>query len=708
MQTACVRLLAAATCAAFATVLAAQTAPATRGDPAAGRGPVVPHAAGDEDARFGAPYSSAKPVTFTADFSDWAQWQKRADFVRHQAMVAEGLWPTPAKTPLNAVVHGKIDKGDYTVEKVYFASLPGHYVTGSLYRPKQVTGKVPAVLMPYGHWGTAPDNGRFWVKTEQAARQDLASGAEKELSNARAPLQASCVQAARMGCIAFQWDLVGFCDSTAIAHQEGFLDAEAVLRLQSFMGLQAWNAVRALDFVASLLEVDPARIAISGSSGGGTQSFIAGMMDDRLAGLFPICMVGPDSQGGCVCENAPLLRVNTNNIEFAATFAPKPQFDVSAQDFTRNFPNVGLPEIKKIYALAGAADSYGSAHVPYPHNHNVHSRENVYTALNKAFKLGLAEPLKEKPFDVLTREQLTVWTPEHPVPSDAGKAADVRAYMTRSNDEQFAALAKDPQAYHSMMRVAVQAMVADQLPLPRDVACSIDLTRTGNVQKGTIGRKGENERIPFACARPAQWNGMIVIVAGPRGAAALDGSSAAGDLRDSGALVVAIDAYMSGEFTRKTPAPPVPGMRLGYSGFSNGYERTILANRVHDLLSLIALARGIEGAKSIRLVASGTSAVAALYAAALAGPALSRTAIDLGGFDFDQVKDANDLAFMPGALKYGGVYGAVLLCVGEGSQGVLVAGARDSGKKALAAATPNVTLREEAVTESQLAAWVIR
>src|SRR5688572_29339410 len=49
-----------------------------------------------------------------------AEWQKRAEHVRRQILISQGLWPMPAKTPLNAVIHGKIDRGEYTVEKVFF------------------------------------------------------------------------------------------------------------------------------------------------------------------------------------------------------------------------------------------------------------------------------------------------------------------------------------------------------------------------------------------------------------------------------------------------------------------------------------------------------------------------------------------------------------------------------------------------------------
>ena len=73
-------------------------------------------------------------------------WAERAEEVRRRIAVSQGIWPTPEKTPLNAVVHGKVDRGDYTVEKVFFESVPGFFVTGNLYRPKHQTGKQPGVL----------------------------------------------------------------------------------------------------------------------------------------------------------------------------------------------------------------------------------------------------------------------------------------------------------------------------------------------------------------------------------------------------------------------------------------------------------------------------------------------------------------------------------------------------------------------------------
>src|SRR5207302_7193352 len=109
-----------------------------------------------------------------------------------------------------------------------------------------------------------------------------------------------------------------------IKHTEGFTDAEAELRLQSFMGLQTYNSVRALDFLMSLPDVDGERIGVTGASGGGTQSFILCAIDDRPAAAFPAVMVSTAMQGGCICENCSGPRQDTGNLALARLSAPQP------------------------------------------------------------------------------------------------------------------------------------------------------------------------------------------------------------------------------------------------------------------------------------------------------------------------------------------------------------------------------------------------
>src|SRR5512138_3084365 len=144
-----------------------------------------------------------------------SEWEKRAERVRRQILVSQGLWPMPAKTPLNPVIHGKIDRGEYTVEKVYFESAPGFFVTGNLYRPKNVTGKVPGVLFAHGHWADA----RLAFSTDAELRRELADGEERFEQGGRSKFQSMCVQLARMGCVVWQWDMLGNSDAQQISSQ---------------------------------------------------------------------------------------------------------------------------------------------------------------------------------------------------------------------------------------------------------------------------------------------------------------------------------------------------------------------------------------------------------------------------------------------------------------------------------------------------------
>lgn len=139
-----------------------------------------------------------------------SQWAARKEYVRRQILVAAGLWPMPTKTPLRAVVHGRIDRGEYTIEKVYFESAPGFFVTGNLYRPKNVRGKAPAVMFAHGH----RENARLYLTPPDKLRKDIADGAERFERAGRSTYQSMSRQLAMMGCVVWQWDMLG--DSDAI------------------------------------------------------------------------------------------------------------------------------------------------------------------------------------------------------------------------------------------------------------------------------------------------------------------------------------------------------------------------------------------------------------------------------------------------------------------------------------------------------------
>ncbi|MEZ0266055.1 MAG: alpha/beta hydrolase family protein, partial [Phycisphaerae bacterium] len=625
-----------------------------------------------------------------------ADWEKEAQQIREQILTAAGLFPMPAdRAPVTATIHGKIDRDEYTVEKVYFESFPGHYVTGNLYRPKKAPPqgtKMPAVLCPHGHW----NNGRFFEANDAAVKKELASGAEKTPEGAKYPLQARCAMLARMGCVVFHYDMIGYADSKGIEHRRsgnvapaGFEDVDPGLRLQSVLGLQTWNSVRALDFVAALPEVDASRLAVTGASGGGTQSMLLAAIDPRIAVSFPAVMVSQNMQGGCVCENAPLLRVNSNNIAFAAAYAPKPQAMTGADDWTKDIETNGLPQLKKVYGLFDAADHVAATYKAFGHNYNQVSRELMYNWLNTHLKLGLPSPVVEKPFTPVPPKDLSVWNDsEHKVPANVADAKAVLAAWTEASEKGLRhMIASDPNDYRRMLTGALRAMVGDRWPVQAQIVDGSIKQRTADgatIETGLVTRPAdpsfalvsqpaakkeeatkliagpEKSAVPYAFVKPADWNGETIIMVHPAGKGLLVDETGAliGPVKTILAAkyaVLAGDLYATGEFLEggKTPADLRP-VSKDFSGFTLGYNRSVLGERVHDILTLVALAKAKES-KFVHQVAFGGAGHWGLLAKGLAGEAILRSAIDLNGFDFDQVKETSDENFLPGTLKYGGV-----------------------------------------------------
>ena len=221
----------------------------------------------------------------------------------------------PPKTPLHAQVFDRVESQNCTIEKVLLETMPGFYLGGNLYRPKNSLGRHPAVLDPHGHW----TYGRL-------ENQPLDSGPEFGMN------------LARQGYVAFLWDMVGYNDTLQLPHKFG--SPEELLWSFGPFGMQLWNSIRALDFVSSLDDVDPTRIGVAGASGGGTQTYTLAAVDDRVAFDSPVSMVSAIYAGGDLCENSPGMRWHANNLEIAAMMAPKPMLLVAATgDWTKNTMN---------------------------------------------------------------------------------------------------------------------------------------------------------------------------------------------------------------------------------------------------------------------------------------------------------------------------------------------------------------------------------
>ena len=629
------------------------------------------------------------------------EWEPRRDFARRQLLVSQGLWPMPTKTPLNAVIHGKIDQGEYTIEKVYFESAPGFFVTGNLYRPKNVTGKVPAVVFPHGHWTDA----RFLNQPEKYVREEIASGQERFEQGGRSRFQSMCVQLARMGCVAWQIDALSDSDSKQfspeIIHKFakqrpemnrtegwGLYSPQAEANLQNVMGLQTLNSIRSVDFLLTLPEVDPSRLAVTGSSGGGTQTMLLAATDPRVALSYPVVMVSTAMQGGCSCENASLLRVNFGNVEIAALFAPKPQGMNTANDWTKEMATKGFPDLQKLYALYGKKDYVTLQRGEhFPHNYNAVTRSGFYALLNKHFKLGFEAPIIERDYQPLPKEKLTVWDDAHPAPKagDPDFERGLLKWLKDDADQQLRAAAKTAEGRDAVLRPAVEAIIGRAYAQAGKVAFPDASTQWRDSHFRTQGRLTNTtygEEVAIDWLPPTKPTGEVVIWlddAGKNAARLPDGSlrPELQQLIDRGVGVLTADLFLQDDKTLKQTRV-VKGPRE-VPAYTFGYNHALFAQRVHDVMTITSYLLSKRDAsqpavRKVSLAGFGKMGAVAAAARATAGGAIAKAAVDTGAFRFGQLLDYRDPMFLPGGSKYLDVPG--LLCVAA-AQPLWVAGEKD-------------------------------
>lgn len=652
------------------------------------------------------------------------EWEPRRDFVRRQLVVSQGLWPMPTKTPLNAVIHGKIDQGDYTIEKVYFESAPGFYVTGNLYRPKNVTGKVPAVIFPHGHWTDA----RFLFQPDKFVRDEIATGQERFENGGHSRFQSMCVQLARMGCIAWQIDALSDSDSlqfsSAIVHKFakqrpemnttenwGLYSPQAEANLQSIMGLHTLNSVRSVDFLLTLPDVDPKRMAVTGSSGGGTQTMLLAATDDRLALSYPVVMVSTSMQGGCSCENASLLRVGTGNVEIAALIAPKPQGMNSADDWTKEMATKGFPDLKALYKLYGKADFVTLQRGEhFPHNYNAVSRMGFYAVLNKHFRLGQPEPVVERDYAPLKKEQLTVWDAAHPAPKagDPDFERGLLKWLKSDAQQQLGAAAGSKEGRDHILRPGVEAIIGRTLASTGKTIWTAAPSPAGDARTiaGTVTNVSHGEEVQVEFHLPRKADGRAVLWIDDAGLSSVRSSDrqlipAVQKLLDNGVTVISAQLLLQDGPT--TPHRVVKGPREVPS-YTFGYNHALFAQRTHDVLTLISFLgtspdRSLPAIKSVALVGCHHSGPIAAAARALSGSAVAKAAVDTHGFRFAKLLDYRDPMFLPGGAKYLDVPG--LLALNE-QLPLLVAGESDN------ALFPAAKLSSSDDFTTAAAAWLLQ
>ncbi len=641
------------------------------------------------------------PCEFVAPATKEA-WEKRARALREHILVSMGLWPNPVKCPLNARITHRVERDGYSIENVYFESIPGFYVTGNLYRPAGADGNPGAKGTPgaegaadvKGTEGAADAKGTAGADGNPGAKGTAgAEGSFPAILNPHGHWQegrlnhepdgsipARCINFARQGYIAFAWSMAGYNDSTQLAHRT-FGDDRKQLWGLSLMGLQLWNGIRSIDFLHSLPEVDKHRIACTGASGGGTQTFMLTAVDDRVNAAAPVNMVSGHMQGGCICENGPNLRIETNNMEIAALAAPRPLLLVSATgDWTVNTPVLEYPAIRAVYALYEAEDRLGQVQIDAGHNYNAASREAVYAWFGK-WVLGengrdagrdagredgrdAGDRFKDKPVEVEPPAQMLAVTPDNKpdlwVDEDGLTSTWIERVRKQLNTMQ-PEDARSLRRFRQVMSAGFRSVIGIPGQPGEDLVetwLGLRKTDSGTVRQGYIGWRDAGERIPVTEFRPEGKPLGAVLVVHPDGRSALTGDDGQvpgrllQQLAGRGLAVLAADVFLTGEAEGE--------MDTSSFAYHTTYNRTVTANRVRDVVTAAACLRRRSGFSSVSLVGIGAAGPWCLLACGLC-PQITRAVIDADRFDTGSDEEYQEKLFIPVLRRLGGLSTAAAL-----------------------------------------------
>jgi hypothetical protein len=573
------------------------------------------------------------------------EWRERAREIRQQILVSCGLWPMLEKTPLNARIFGKVEHDGYSVEKVFIQTWKGFYLAGNLYRPLgKGTGPFPAMLAPHGHWG----RGRL---------------TDTNVAN----IPARCITFARQGIVVFSYDMVD-CMDTRFAdtpmtpkpydfHREFGTKPSDQLWNISLLGVQTWNSIRALDFLESLPDVDKTRMGCNGSSSGGTQTFMLGAVDDRLAVQSPVCMVSHSMQGGCVCENAPGLRVEYSNMEIAAAPAPRPQLIVGATgDWTRATMTVEGPAIRRVYELLGAGSQFQYALFEAPHNYNAVSRGAVYDWVGKTLLKG--QSFKEESYQKAVEAESLVFSTKN-FPADALTKAQFIESLKQMHRENWESLAPQDEAGLALFKKTVEPMWRHTMLLPRALP-DLKAGQASSSPPNHLYLQRGNSSISITMIPPESLKtNAVVILLHPEGKTNYLGSNdsitgLAQAFRKEGLSIVLMNTFLTGDNVNSE----VSRHRNYFTNHFTTYNRTDLQERLLDVMSVITFVRNFNPNGRIILSGEGRAGFLALLAAPLADGVVA----DCAGVDVsdEEVLLSRDL-FLPGIRNIGTFEGAAML-----------------------------------------------
>ncbi|MCR5682879.1 MAG: acetylxylan esterase [Clostridiales bacterium] len=541
--------------------------------------------------------------------------ERRREELRFNVRMAAGLYPWPEKTPLSVRREPVGSYEGFRIEKIMFETRPGFWSTGNLYLPDPMPeGKCPAILNVIGHW-----------QRQRLTRMDEADYPE-QIANF-----------AMMGFVCLVTDMIGMVDSRQISHDYG--GGERELWLSNGLGVQLWNNIRALDLLTAMPEVDPERIGVTGASGGGSQSLFLALLDERIRAAAPINMISLLMQGGCMCENAPGLRRDTDNGEMCSLIAPRPLFLAgSTGDWTREQEVREAPAIREVYRLYGAEDVFETYYQVAPHQYNAKTRRRVYAFFARHL-MGREIAWEERPVDVGDVLDLTWFRDAGHAPGIEGDEAFFAAHQT----ERRAAVANLPACEKRRMLAWMTGIGHEAKTADPDT----EIADGVRIEKSVV-LSDRGEMIPFVRLIPENWDGeRVTLILGPEGKDVLDRPEIRA-LLDSGTSLVSGDLFGDGEYAgAKVKILGGPQAERYYTTF----HYTMDAHRASDVSLLWQIARKTGSLCSLR--AYGGAAIPSACALPL-----------LDGVESAAIEEAplrEEPCVIPGIMLLGGPAGCLAL-----------------------------------------------
>ncbi|HRI14806.1 MAG TPA: prolyl oligopeptidase family serine peptidase [Verrucomicrobiota bacterium] len=343
-------------------------------------------------------------------------WKQALPRFRQEYFEMLGLWPLPTKSPLNATVTGSLDRGDYVVELLHYQSRPGLYVTANLYRPAMIepSRRLPGILYVCGH-SSRPRSGN------------------------KTAYQSHGIWFARHGYVCLMVDTLQLGEIAGIHHgtyREGRWSW--LSRGYTPAGVECWNGIRGLDYLMSRPEVDPARLGVTGISGGGAATFWIAAADERVKVSVPVSGMAdlrsyiPNRviNGHCDC----MFLYNAHQwpwTRIAELIAPRPLLFVNS-DLDSIFPMDAnervINRLERLYSLFGAGDLVDSLVSVGGHEYRRDIRQATYRFFNTYFKndpsqvldseVDLVTGTRDQPVHPIPPEQLRVFPRDSDIPKD--------------------------------------------------------------------------------------------------------------------------------------------------------------------------------------------------------------------------------------------------------------------------------------------------